>query len=281
MRAFYSAIGAICLFAPWTTLTTPARADDQPFLSLYMTDIDSQGEREVEQWLGWKAGETAASYNDVLSRTEFEYGITDNLQGSLYLNYEWGRVRSHQSPISSETESSVGVSGELIWRLLNSDFDPFGLALYVEPSWNTDEREVESKILLQKNFLNDVLRCAFNINFEDDWDHEGNGWDRDSALEFDAGVAYTVTPELSAGLEFDNERTFEGLVMGGASREQASAYFLGPTIDYEPLPWKITLGAQAQLPWATSPTGNPGAVIGGFEARAERFRVELRLSRDF
>jgi len=272
---------AVCLLALWAALATPARADDQPFLTLYMTDIDSQGEREVEQWLGWKTGETGASYDDFLSRTELEYGITDNLQGSLYLNYEWNRVRSQLPSFSSDTENSIGVSGELIWRLLNTDFDPFGFALYVEPSWNTDEREVESKILLQKNFLNDALRWALNINFEDDWDREDTGWQRNSALEFDTGVAYAFTPQLSAGLEFDNEHAFEGLIMGGAAREQASAFFLGPTIDYEPLPWKVTLGAQAQLPCATSPAGNTGAVVGGFEAHAERFRVALRITRDF
>lgn len=270
-----------CLLVLWAACAAPARADDQPFLTLYMTDIDSQGEREAEQWLGWKTGETGSSYNDFISRTEFEYGITDNLQGSLYLNYERSHFRSDLAPFSSETENSVGVSGEVIWRLLNADFDPFGFALYVEPSWNTDEREVESKILLQKNFMNDALRCALNVNFENIWNRENNGWDADSALEFDAGVAYALTPELSAGLEFDNERAFEGLIMGGASREQASAFFLGPTIDYEPLPWKITFGAQAQLPWATSPSGNPGAVVGGFEAQAERFRVALRITRDF
>jgi hypothetical protein len=178
-------------------------------------------------------------------------------------------------------QNSVGVSGEVIWRLLNSDFDPFGLALYVEPGWNTDEREVESKILLQKNFLNDMLRCVLNINFEDDWDRADNGWSRASALEFDTGVASAVMPGLSAGLEFDNERAFEGLVMGGVAREQASAFFLGPTIDYEPLPWKVTIGAQAQLPWATSPPGNVDAVVGGFEVHAERFRIALRIARDF
>jgi hypothetical protein len=268
-----------CLVALWSAFAGAARADDQPFLTLYTTDIDSQGEREVEQWLGWKTGETGASYDDFLSRTELEYGITDDLQASLYHNYEWDRVRL--APFPSDTENLVGVSGELIWRLLNSDFDPFGMAFYVEPSWNTDEREVESKILLQKNFMNDLLRCAFNINFEDDWDRVPGGWARDSALEFDTGVAYALASELSAGIEFDNERAFEGPVMGGAAHEQASAFFLGPTIDYEPLPWKITFGAQAQLPWATSPGDNPGAVIGGFEARAERFRVALRVSRDF
>src|SRR5579871_3669274 len=207
------ALGPIFLLVLSGALVAPAQADDQPFLTLYMTDIDSQGEREVEQWLGWKSGETGGSYNDFLSRTELEYGITDDLQGSLYLNYEWDRAHSYALPYSTETENSVGTSGELIWRLLNSDFDPIGLALYVEPSWNTDEREVESKILLQKNFLNDALRFAFNLNFEDDWDREGNGWERDSAVEFDTGAAYALTPELNAGLEFDNERAFEGLVM--------------------------------------------------------------------
>jgi hypothetical protein len=276
MRTALSAIACLIL-----VLCRSAIADDQPFLTLYMTDIDSRGEREVEQWLGWKGGETAASYNDFLSRTELEYGITDDLQGALYVNYEWNRVRSHSPPFASDTESFEGVSGELIYRLLNSDFDPVGFALYVEPSWSEDEREIEAKILLQKNFLNDTLRCALNVNWEGDWEREDNAWSRHSALEFDTGVAYSITSELSAGLEFDNERIFEGLVLGAAAREQATAFFLGPTFDYEPLPWKLTLGAQAQLPFSTSPTGNPGAVINGFETHAERFRVALRISRDF
>lgn len=279
MRAFPAT--PICFLALWAALATPARADDQPFLTLYMTDIDSQGERELEQWLGWKTGETAASYDDFLSRTELEYGITDDLQASLYLNYEWNRLKETEAPFLSQTENSVGASGEVIWRLFNSDFDPIGLAFYVEPTWNTDQRAIESKILVQKNFLNDALRWALNVNFEDDWDRQNNGWEQKSAVEFDTGVAYALKPQLSAGLEFDNERAFEGLVMGGAAREQASAFFLGPTIDYEPLPWKITFGAQAQLPWATSPPGNPGAVVGGFEAQAERFRIALRVTRDF
>lgn len=275
------ALFVLSLLGALTAFGSPVRADDQPFLTLYMTDIDSQGEHEFEQWLGWKNGETGASYNDFLSRTELEYGITDDLQGSLYLNYEWDRVHAPVAPYLSETENSIGVSGELIWRLLNSDFDPLGLAFYVEPSWNNDEREIESKILLQKNFLNDALRCALNINFENDWDRESNGWERNSAVEFDTGAAYAVAPAFNIGVEFDNERAFEGLVMGGAAHEQASAYFFGPTLDYEPLPWKMTLGAQAQLPWATSPSGNVDAVIGGFEARAERVRVAVRISRDF
>jgi len=276
-----NALPAFSLASFLVACGSPARGDDQPFLTLYTTDIDSQGEREAEQWLGLKTGETGASYSDFLSRTEFEYGITDNLQGSFYLSYEWSHLRSHTPPFSSQTESFPGVSGELIYRLLDSDFNPVGLALYLEPSWSSEEQAIESKILIQKNFLNDALRCAFNINFEDDWDQKNDVPERESALEFDAGIAYAVRTDLSAGVEFDNERTFAGLLLGGSAREHASAFFLGPTIDYEPLPWKITLGAQAQLPWAASPPGNAGAVIGGFETDTERFRVAIRVSRDF
>lgn len=262
-------------------LPPPAAADDQPFLTLYTTDIDSQSEREFEQWLGRRVGATHASYDAVLSRSEIEYGITDNFQGSLYLNYEWSRLNPHSPTYSVDTQSFAGVSGELIYRLLNADFDPLGFALYVEPSWSDEEREVEAKLLLQKNFLNDALRAAVNINFEDDWGREAGGWQQASAIEFDTGLAYSITPEWSAGLEFDNERAFDGLILGAASSERASAWYLGPTIDYTGIPLTvITIGAQAQLPWATSPT-NDGDVAQGFETPAERFRLTLRLSRDF
>jgi hypothetical protein len=259
----------------------PAHSDDQPFLTLSSTDIDSEGEHELEQSLAWKSGQTSVSYNDFVSRTELEYGITDDLQGSLYLNYERSGTRFHLPPFSSENESFAGVSGELIYRLLNADFSPLGFALYVEPTWSDEEREIETKILLQKNFLNDTLRCVLNVNFDDNWARQANGWIQQSALEFDTGISYAIAPELSAGVEFDNERAFEGLVIGTPAREQASAFFVGPTIDYKPSPWKITVGAQAQLPWATSPAGNPGAVAGGFATHAERFRFGLRVSRDF
>ena len=264
----------------WVLSTWTAHAEDQPFITLYTTDTDSQGEREVEQWLEWKTGETGASYNDFLSRSELEYGITDDLQGSLYVNYEWSHLRSTLPPLLSEPENNIGASGELIYRLMNVYFDPAGLALYLEPSLGSDEREIETKILLQKNLFNDTLRCVLNVNFEDTWERRSGGWDRESAIEFDSGIAYNLTPEWSAGLEFDNERAFAGLVMGGPARELASAFFLGPTINYAGFPVEVTLGAQVQLPWSTSPPGNPGAVVGGFEAHAERFRLGLRLSHD-
>jgi len=260
-------------------LPTGARADDQPFVTLYSTDIDTQGEKEVEQWLQWMTGHTGASYNEFVSRSEFEYGITDQLQGSLYLNYDWSRERLDGGP--ADTQSFVGVSGELIYQIWNVYFDPFGLALYLEPAYSGPARSIETKILLQKNFFNDTLRLVFNTNFEDRWDREQGHWFKTSGLEFDTGLAYNITPELSAGIEFDNERDYDGLIIGTPSSQQTSAFYIGPTIYYIGHPITVTFGAQAQLPWAGNSAHVPGAVSNGLVSDAERFRMVLRLSHDF
>jgi hypothetical protein len=264
------------------SFSAPARADDQPFLTLYTTDIDTQGERELEQFFTWKSGHADAAFNEFESRSEFEYGITDNLQGSLYLNYDWSRERVHNPLGLPESDSNLGVSGELIWRVMNVYFDPVGLAFYFEPAVGTHERSFETKVLLQKNFFNDTLRTALNVNLEDRWEHDPSGhWNEGSALEFNLGAAYNITPVWSLGVEFDNERGFDGEVIGTDQRPVSNSFYLGPTIQYVGRPFTITLGAQTQLPIASNPTHTPGAVVNGMTADDEHFRATLRLSTDF
>ena len=110
-----------------------------------------------------------------------------------------------------DTFHATSVSGEAIYRLLNPYFDPIGLAVYFEPTFGDNTRELEAKVLLQKNFFNDTLRLAANINFEDTWERDEGRWEKGSAAEFFAGAAYNITPELSVGVEFNNENDFEGL----------------------------------------------------------------------
>ena len=260
-----------------TLLMAPAHADDQPFVTLVTTDIQPEHGREIEQWLIWKSGRPGVSANEFVSRTELEYGFTDNLQGALYLNNVWERERIAPGPAA--VSDFAGVSGELVWRLMNPYFDPVGLALYVEPTWAPNEHAIETKILVHKNFLDHRLRTVLNVIFEDVWARNTTGgFDRSSALEIGLGASYNMTPDFSVGLEFNNEREFDGLIVGTSSAQTVSAYYLGPTIQYVGHPWAITFGAQAQLPTATSSV--PGAVIGGYAAEAENFRMTLRVSTD-
>jgi hypothetical protein len=257
-----------------------ARADDRPFAFAYTTDIEAQNEKEIEQEITWSSGHAREAFQEIESRSEFEVGVTDDFQASFYLNYDWSRTHAPLGP--AETSSLPGVSGEFIYRLMNVYFDPIGLALYVEPSVGNGTRSFEVKALLQKNFLNDRLRFAINLNAEDRWEKNGLGhYDQSSALEFYSGLAYNLTPEWSIAAEFDNERGFDGLVLGGSSRTADNAYFLGPTISYVGHPFRVVLGAQTQLPWASDPTHTPGTLDNGYLSGAERFRVRLRIATDF
>jgi hypothetical protein len=258
-----------------------AQADDRPFAMAYTTDLEAQYEHEIEQETTWSSGHARESFQSVESRTEFEYGVTDDFQASFYLTYDWARMRPHDPPGATETESVPGVSGEFIYRLMNVYFDPIGLALYAEPSIGNGTREFEVKALLQKNFLNDRIRVALNINVEDRWEKSELGqYDQSSALEFFTGVAYGITPEWNVALELDNERGFDGLLLGGSPTYTDNAWFVGPTISYTGKPLRVVLGVQTQLPWASDPTHTPGTISNGYLADAERFRVRLRIASD-
>ena len=283
----------MCSFSRWSGLAPAvlaalaffsgaAKADDRPFAFAYTTDLEARGEKEIEQEITWSSGHAREAFQEIESRTEFEYGVTDNFQASFYLNYDWARTRPHLPLGPAETSSLPGVSGEFIYRLTNVYFDPIGLALYMEPSIGNGTRSFELKALLQKNFLNDRLRFALNVNAEDNWDKNALGhYDQSSALEFYSGLAYNLTPEWSVAAEFDNERGFDGLILGGAPIYAENAYFVGPTISYTGHPFRVLLGAQAQLPWASDPTHTPGALDNGYLSGAERFRVRLRIASDF
>lgn len=273
--------GAAALWAV-AVFSSGARADDRPFAFAYSTDIEAQGEKEIEQEITWSSGHAHEAFQGIESRSEFEYGITDNFQGSFYLNYDWSRTHSHDALAPVETSSLPGVSGEFIYRLMNVYFDPIGLALYAEPSIGNGKRSFEVKALLQKNFLNDNLRFALNINAEDRWTKNILGsYDQSSALEFFSGLAYNITPEWSLGAELDNERGYDGLILGGSPAYAENAYFAGPTIQYVGHPLRAILGVEAQLPWASDPTHTPGAIDNGYLSGAERFRMRFRVAMDF
>jgi len=271
---------AFASFFALSIVPEAASADeDQPFVTLYTTMTEPAGEAELEQYFTWKSGHSDARFNEFQSRSEFEYGISDRVQGSLYLNYDYSELREHAPPGPLETERAFGVSGELIGRLLDVRTDPLGLALYVEPAWSAEEHSIETKLLLQKNFLNDRLTTVFNLNLEDTWVRNARGPDdEESALEFDFGAAWRMTEETSVGLEFDNERAFAGEMPGSRATEQSSSFYLGPTFAVFKDPWFLTLGVQTQLPIAT---GRAGMVAGGYASEAERFRATMRLTREF
>jgi hypothetical protein len=144
----------LLLFMALTTLAaSSARADEPLFGFTYTTDLLPKGKFEVEQWsttrfTKYPTGKFWLQEN----RTEFEYGVSDKLQFSLYANYN-STSAFHNGPYGATTPPEsfsyyspgpddhfnatrfVGVSGEVIYRLLSPYTHRIGIAIYEEPTF--------------------------------------------------------------------------------------------------------------------------------------------------
>jgi len=260
-------IGAICL----TLMLQPACADSDPFLGTDPTQLPAAGEVDLLQWASWRTGHQGESYNELQSQTEVDYGLTDRIQLALTLEYDWSRERPPASP--EVRMDFAGLAGEVIFVLLPVAHAPLGLALAVDPAFNPAERGIDFRLLLEKNIFG--LQHVLNINQENVWERLGPGdWTGSSGLSFNYGVAYALAPQWKVALEFGNERGFDSLFGDLSLRQQSNTFFLGPTLQYDCELMVVTLGMQAQLPWASGRDA-----VHGYTPGAERFRLGLRLAR--
>lgn len=286
----FVAVAALCAAAP-------ALAGESPFGYVYTTDTHPRGEHEIEQWLTRRHGQSRGNYDLWQGRTEIEYGITDRLQTALYLNYD------HVSAFHNRADGTTGpgafvpdgvdpnarysrtffqsFSSEWIYRVLSPYRDPIGLALYVEPTWGPDERELETKLILQKNFLEDRLVWAANFTaaaekerFHGEWEHEGE-------LELTTGLAYQFAPRWHAGFEYRHHRGYAGRGFSADKRVYAAS-FLGPSVHYAARNWWITATFLTQIANAKAYNDDSRAdIIGGRFYGEHHERNELRLKVGF
>ena len=276
--ALKAALGGLVLCSMFAST---AQAEDQPFLSLDATDIEPATGHELEQSFGWNSGMSHRAFSEFEGETELEYGWSDTLKFAVATSFAWDHEHDHTFPPSASESGTAwgGISGEAVYRAMNVYFDPIGLAVLVAPTIGPSYRGVEAKLLVQKNFINDRLRFVVNAGGEFGSEKDG-AWSDASAISFDAGLAYNITWEWSAALEFNAERDFAGLMVNGRAVPEATSYYFGPTIQYVAHPWTASLGLQTQLPWASDPTHAAGTLDGGYLADAERTRVALRVTRD-
>jgi hypothetical protein len=157
--------------------------------------------------------------------------------------------------------------------------DPFGLALYFEPTFGPNFFELEGKIILQKNFFDDRLVMAFNFT----WAPEirpplpapGNV---ETDINLGLGASYRFAENWHIGWEFLNEREMNGWDWWNYSNWTNSGFYTGPTLHYANRRFFFTLTALEQLPWGVD-YANKGNVVNGrnFDVDFEQYRVRLKL----
>ncbi|HEX4985164.1 MAG TPA: DUF6662 family protein [Burkholderiales bacterium] len=285
-----------------------AYAEESQFAYVYTTDLLPKGAKEVEQWATWRHGRSQGDFDVLEGRTEVEYGVTDKFQAALYANYAWARtyhnnVDGTTAPPESFAEAFpgaddkfvdskfVGVSLEGIYRVLSPYTDPVGLAIYLEPTVGKDLWEMETRLILQKNFLDDRLITSFNVTVGQEarrlpadpsaapGDVEAaEHWDHETDVNFGFAASYRFVSNWSVGAEFLNEREFSSFAIKSDTRTNVAWYF-GPTVHYGGKDFFVTATFLAQLKGAKdyANSGPDSFVVNGISNADDFEKYRLRI----
>ena len=273
-------------FAASSLLATEAHADENLFAYSYGSETLPKGGSEAYLWATDRRGKGVGDYNAQDYKFELEHGFSDRFQSSLYVNF----VSHHIKGLEPELENQ---DRDFAWNGLQASFkyaftspykDGLGVAIYVEPGFarygkKSGEREnqisLETKLLLQKNFMQDKLIWVGNITAEQEFEYEGGGeWESELEFELSSGLAYNVAPGLHLGVEGRYANAFENFPN---EFERADyALFAGPTVHYATKKWWATLSYQPQI------SGGPNVRSGSRNlADYEKREIRLKLGYNF
>lgn len=252
-----------------TLVTIPALADDAPFLATDPASVLGGGEKALQQWIVIGHGHSGESYGALSSQTEFDYGVTDRLQTSLILLYDWSRTKVPGSPAT--TTSLVGLQGEVIWSVAKTDSSPLGIAIAIDPAFNPSTRAIAFRLLFTKYIAH--FENVLNINFENNWDKDEFGhWQPSSAVTFNYGLAHAIDAHWTVGVEFGNEFAFSNSMTNADLTGASGTFFVGPTVQYDCKLATFSLGIQTQLPLSTA-----NNAVSGYTPDVERWRLAFRV----
>ena len=174
----------------------------------------------MENWVTFQTGKDQERFSQVDFRHEFEFGITDKLQLSVYVA-DWQYQSGFASQRSGFAYSASAV--EAIYNLSNPVADPVGFSLYEEVKVGDRLIESESKLIAQKNF--GPLIAAYNATLEAVWQGD-HLQEREGEFQQAFGLSYEFSPMFSVGIEALHEIVFEEWGDG----ETVQNFFVGPNI---------------------------------------------------
>lgn len=227
-------------------LSTLCQANERKFSYTYETATMPQGQVELEAWNTLRHGKENF-YQALDQRLELEFGITNKLQGALYLNSRSenylakdkdGKFIADGDYLKLEQKHAFkGFSFELKHQLMNSNLNPFGFAYYTEIGVQTKELELEGKLLFDKSFGKWTTALNLEGEAELEYEVESEGNETETELEAEAfkwganlGLSYALSPRQGFGIESRLHKVSE-------EDEQEVAVFAGPSWNFAGEKW--------------------------------------------
>lgn len=234
---------------------------------IYTLDLQPKGTVEFEQRLQRNHAQAAGQYDVWLARTEIEYGLSDDVQISAYVNSYAANINQNYTnpqvcglsptctsgfpvPVTHDRSTPFrkrgldGYSVEAIYRVTNPVVEPIGLGFYIEPTIGKLKNELEARLLLQSNFLDDRLIVASNIVFANEqlkFLAQGNV--PESMLDVLFGFSYRFAPKWFAGVEGRWHNDFARFNLKNQTQRQI---FWGPNLHFAHKDWWFTAAMRYQ-----------------------------------
>jgi hypothetical protein len=251
-----------------------ARADERLFTYTYEPETTPKGTFEFEQWVTSRLGRNStAGQNDYQRwqfREEFEYGVTDNYTVSLYVNHDYEHFKDSLGQNNSSYDFT-GISLENKYMILNPAEHVVGLTLYLEPTYDGKNFELEQKIILGQRYGD--WKWALNLVHATEW--EDHFTSTEGEFEVDFGLAYQLSPRWAVGFEIRDHNELPEY-----SEWENTALYIGPVVSYKRERWWAALTVMPQVYGANytgDPDGDPSLELEGHE----RWNVRLLFGYSF
>ena len=255
----------------WGTilLASAAGADNRLFTYTYEPETEPRGDWEYEQAITLGAGRNAAVGQEHYQNWEFnheiEHGFTDRYTASLYVNHDYTTFKDPATGARTSHYEWTGFSVENRYQILNPTEHAVGLTLYLEPSYDGKNAELEQKIILGQRCGD--WKWAVNLTHATEWTRHFGA--NEGELEVSAGLARLLTHRWAVGLEIRDHNELPEY-----KHWENTAVFVGPVVSYRRLGWWAALSVMPQVyggNFTDNPDGNPHLELEGHE------RVNARL----
>lgn len=249
-----------------------ATANERLFTYSYEPETLPQGAFELEQWFTLRAGRNSTvgqdNYQRWQFRTELEYGVTDRYTVGFYVNEDYTR---YKDPATGKKESDfewTGFSLENRYMVLNPANKPVGLTLYIEPTYDGENAELEEKIILGQRHGD--WKWALNLIHATEWEDDFRETEGEVAIT--AGLTRLIGKHWAVGFEARNHYELPEY-----EEWENTALYIGPVVSYRRGNWWATLTVMPQV-WGKTfhgedPDGNNHLELEGHERWNSRLLI--------